>query len=173
RRRCTTGEVCRAGACEPPGLQACETTAPPRACLNLRPLVAKPGEPVSLETTCSSDYNHASADLRVRYDFDGDGLFDTPELPLGSVAHAYPAAGTFEPAVEVVNGTGGVAWASRLLVIAERVLTVTTGADEDDVSATPAAPGGTGLSLREAINLVNLQAEATAITFLPGLQIAG
>lgn len=41
---------------------------------------------------------------------------------------------------------------------------VTTALDERDAGATPAAPGGTGLSLREAITWVNLQPAPWAIT---------
>lgn len=43
------------------------------------------------------------------------------------------------------------------------VVRVTTAADEADVGATPASPGGSGLSLREAIAWVNAQGSATHI----------
>ncbi|MEL7466199.1 MAG: hypothetical protein AAFN79_19155 [Pseudomonadota bacterium] len=46
---------------------------------------------------------------------------------------------------------------------------VTTLDDENDSGATTANPGGTGLSLREAIALANAQAGADEIVFAPGL----
>jgi fibronectin-binding autotransporter adhesin len=45
---------------------------------------------------------------------------------------------------------------------------VTTLADEND-SATAANPGGSGLSLREALALANADSDADTITFAPGL----
>ncbi|UTW54670.1 S-layer family protein [Kordiimonas sp. SCSIO 12610] len=47
--------------------------------------------------------------------------------------------------------------------------TVTTLADENDAGATAAAPGGTGLSLREALALANANPDEDTIEFAPGL----
>ena len=46
---------------------------------------------------------------------------------------------------------------------------VTTLTDENDPGATVAVPGGTGLSLREAITLANAAAGADTIAFAAGL----
>jgi hypothetical protein len=49
---------------------------------------------------------------------------------------------------------------------------VTTNVDENDAGATVAAPGGTGLSLREAINISNTTGGQQAITFANGIVVA-
>ena len=49
------------------------------------------------------------------------------------------------------------------------IYTVTTLADENDAGATVAAPGNSGLSLREAIALANVNAGADTITFANSL----
>lgn len=49
---------------------------------------------------------------------------------------------------------------------------VTTALDESDAGATVESPGGTGLSLREALALANAAAGIQSITFEPGLSIA-
>jgi len=49
---------------------------------------------------------------------------------------------------------------------------VTTNADENDAGATPATPGGTGFSLREAITLANATAGAQTIGFKAGIVVA-
>lgn len=49
------------------------------------------------------------------------------------------------------------------------IFTVTTLADEANAGATESAPGGEGLSLREAVALANLSAGADSIVFAPGL----
>jgi hypothetical protein len=51
-------------------------------------------------------------------------------------------------------------------------LVVTTGVDENDAGASVAAPGGAGLSLREAINIANTTAGAQVITFETGVVVA-
>jgi hypothetical protein len=51
-------------------------------------------------------------------------------------------------------------------------LIVTTNADENDAGATALAPGGTGLSLREAITIANATSGSQTITFQNGIVVA-
>jgi hypothetical protein len=51
-------------------------------------------------------------------------------------------------------------------------LIVTTNADENDAGASAAAPGGTGLSLREAITIANATTGSQSITFQAGVTVA-
>lgn len=51
-------------------------------------------------------------------------------------------------------------------------LQVTTGDDENDAGASAAAPGGAGLSLREAITVANGMPGAQTITFATGVVVA-
>jgi len=61
------------------------------------------------------------------------------------------------------GGSGGAAGAGDYHV--------TTALDESDAGATVESPGGTGLSLREALGLANAAAGVQSITFEPGLTI--
>jgi hypothetical protein len=51
-------------------------------------------------------------------------------------------------------------------------LVVTTNVDESDAAASVAMPGGTGLSLREAIGIANATAGLQTITFQAGIVVA-
>jgi hypothetical protein len=62
------------------------------------------------------------------------------------------------------SGSGGASSVGDLIV--------TTNADENDAGATVAAPGGTGLSLREAITIANASAGSQTITFQSGIVVA-
>lgn len=48
---------------------------------------------------------------------------------------------------------------------------VTTGADENDAGASVTEPGGSGLSLREALQLANAMGGAQTVTFDPGIVV--
>jgi hypothetical protein len=63
-----------------------------------------------------------------------------------------------------MGGSGGGSGAGGLVV--------TTNADENDAGATASMPGGTGLSLREAITIANATAGAQTITFQNGVVVA-
>jgi hypothetical protein len=69
-------------------------------------------------------------------------------------------------------GAAGTAGSGGSSGIPIRDFVVTTGVDENDAGATVAAPGGAGLSLREAINLANGTAGHQVITFASGITVA-
>ncbi len=152
---CTAGDTCRGGACVP-GAAVCVNTAP-RACLTVSPAAVEAGEEVALDPSCSTDGEDAPSTLRARIDF-GDGVSEASFAPLGTPRrHAYPTPGLWVATVEVQDGGGLPDFASRYVLVTAPgdLVLVTTAIDEDDAGATPGAPGGTGLSLREAIAYVN------------------
>jgi len=77
-------------------------------------------------------------------------------------AGALAGAGGTAGATGGTAGTGGVTAGD---------LHVTTALDEDDAGASVADPGGTGLSLREAVGLANAASGDQSITFEPNLTI--
>ena len=91
-----------------------------------------------------------SADLAVvQAEIEGAVIYNTFRA---SGVDAAPATPGFQPAGALIS-----------------TLVVTTIADEDDAGATTEAPGGLGLSLREALALANANADADTISFEAGL----
>lgn len=126
-------------------------SATPRATFNFLP--------ISTSTTGTADVETPPANLVWSWDWTGDGVADSTS---SSPTFSFPSSGVHRIGVTVTD-TGGLS-ASRELYVATYGLTslvlVTTAADENNAGATPLAPGGTGLSLREALKF----AEATAGT---------
>lgn len=161
--RCTEGEVCRSATCT--GLPLCGNT-PPRPCLEASPAAGLLGNSVGLDARCSRDAENAPGALQARFDFEGDGVFDTVFGPLVA-SHVYPSEGTFLATVEVRDPGGLSGFAQRRVSIATPAadLEVTTAQDEADPGATAELPGGSGLSLREAILLANATGAPRRIRF--------
>jgi hypothetical protein len=153
---CTQEDTCHAGLCTP-GASSCRNTAP-IACLTVTPAAAEAGAPFTFDASCSSDAEEPTSSLEARFDHDGDGVWGTAfASAAGRTDHVYPAPGLYVATVEVRDSGGLSAFASRYALVAAPgdLVVVTTSADEDDPGATPGAPGGTGLSLREAVTHVN------------------
>ena len=165
---CDTSQSCQAGACTAtpaPGI------LPPLACLVATPVAATAGSTtVAFDATCSTDLQDPAAALEGRFVFDYGsftGTWDTTFSNGKTASHLYPAAAVYTAAVEIRNTCSVSAYAYADVVVSDpaSIVRVTTAADENDASATPAAPGGTGLSLREAINYVNTLAAPATIQF--------
>ncbi|HEX9051974.1 MAG TPA: right-handed parallel beta-helix repeat-containing protein [Anaeromyxobacter sp.] len=152
---CTQGDTCQGGTCVP-GFPVCVNTAP-RACLSVSPVAVAVGEAVTFDPSCSTDGEDPTSALRARVDF-GDGVSEASFAPAVSPRqHAYATPGLWVANVEVVDRGGISDFASRYVLVTAPgdLVLVTTALDEADPGATPDAPGGTGLSLREAIAYVN------------------
>lgn len=153
---CTHGDACLSGSCAP-GPNACGNTAP-RACLTVTPSAASAGDTVTLDASCSRDDDDPASALLARIDFEGDGSWDTGFSPVPTPwQHVYPTAELWTATVEVMDPGGLSDFASRYALVGApgELVLVTTAVDEADPGASPAAPGGSGLSLREAIAHVN------------------
>ncbi len=186
---CTGPDACAGGGCG--GQPVCGNT-PPRGCLGLSPVASRVGEPVTFDARCAEDLEDAPVTLQFRFDFDGDGIWDTPFAAEAVAQTTAQAPGVFRAAVQVQDPGGLSGFASRHWSVGTQAtdVEVTTGVDEADLAATPAAPGGTGLSLREALTFANgpggvgverirfapgvvpVQAALPAVT-RPGLQMVG
>jgi len=171
---CTAGDQCVAGECR--GTPVCGNTAP-NACLQVSPKAtvagASPAQ-VTLDPRCSSDLEDAASALQARFDLDGDGAFDTPFGPLAPAVATFATPGLYRVGVEIADSGGLRASAQTYVSVAAPAydVLVTTNADERDDGGTPAAPGGTGLSLREAISYVNASGKTgMAIRFVSPMSI--
>jgi hypothetical protein len=82
------------------------TDAAPVAALAAHPLRARAGSRFRLDATASSDLE--GEPLRARFDFDGDGSFDTDFGPLAA-DHVFATPGTYRTRVEVADLGGSTA----------------------------------------------------------------
>lgn len=155
-RSCTAGDICdSSGSCAGQSY-TCTDNTPPLAWLDALPPVGPAPLAVTLDAG-SADQEDPPGALRYRFSFEGDPQRVTPFGPERQSAYGYATPGVYRAYVEVRDSGGISAFAQRLVTVVrpdEDVL-VTTAADEDDPGATPASPGGTGLSLREAIRYVS------------------
>ncbi len=168
---CSSPDTCQAGVCR--GAPVCAVNTAPRACLVVTPNAGPVGVPVSFSAICSDDVENMTAELQARFDFEGDGAWDTA-FGLLTATHVYPDAGFFEAVVEVLD-TGGLSmFAERFVSVASPLqdVVVTTALDESTPLASPADAGGTGLSLREAIAFATSTGIARTIRFAGPMTIA-
>ena len=118
----------------------------------------------------TTDLEDAANVLTYSWDWENDGVVDATGV---TSTHSYAAAGTFDARL-TVQDTGGLSATATFLVIVRsvaNVLLVTTAVDENNPGATPASPGGTGFSLREAMTFANITANKQSILVPSGLVI--
>jgi protein-arginine deiminase len=82
---------------------------PPAAKLDVSPLMGRQPLEVTLDASGSVDPEGEPNPLEARFDFDGDGTFDTEFGSVGPVTHTYATEGTFTPKAEVRDWRGGTA----------------------------------------------------------------
>jgi PKD repeat protein len=137
---------------------ACGVNTPPLVSLSVSPGVGThdgtPATPFQGDASATTDREDAPNALAYAWDWDEDGVTDATGV---TASHVYAAAGTYIVRV-AVQDTGGLSSTGTFSVIVSSdsdIVRVTTEADEAQNGATPAIPGGTGLSLREAIGYAN------------------
>jgi PKD repeat protein len=170
QNRDETAADCGGSSCAPCGLNT-----PPIVSFTVTPgLGSNDGTPATTfqaDASATVDREDASAALSYAWDWDNDGVTDATGI---SSSHVYGAAGTFNVRLDVQDSGGLRASASSLVLVisAGNLVRVTTAADENDGGATPASPGGTGLSLREAITFAHGAASRQSILVPAGFAIA-
>ncbi|MFC1543740.1 PQQ-binding-like beta-propeller repeat protein [Gemmatimonadota bacterium] len=103
---------------DPWGLQDTTSTtltiidAAPHAAISVSQRVVATGDSVTFSATACTDPDDAVADLEVRWDFEGDGTWDTDWSFSKATRHAYPATGICFPALEIRDPEGLSAVAS-------------------------------------------------------------
>lgn len=131
---------------------------PPRAVFRVTPSADGTGKPFTVDASASSDLEDASDKLRVRWDWESNGTWDTDFTTGKTASHVYYTTGTYSITLEVMDTTGASNITTRIVVVTSNIITVNTATDES------VAPG-TGTSLREAIFLSNTVANKHAIVF--------
>src|SRR5687767_7830912 len=80
--------------------------------LDVSPLMGRQPLLVTLDASGSVDPDGEPNPLEARFDFDGDGTFDSEFAAIAPIAHTYSVKGTFTPKVEVRDHRGGTAIAT-------------------------------------------------------------
>jgi hypothetical protein len=152
--------------------------SPPTAHLTYAPGAAQPGESVTFDASASTDYQTATADLEVSFDFTGTAPYPsaawTPWTTVKQASHTFASKGEYPVRVAVRDADGDVGFASVTVIVMPsgtfpcRVDTSSLGSD----GATSCFAGAAGfgadgkLSLTEALAL---STNGTTIAFAPGL----
>jgi uncharacterized protein (TIGR02145 family) len=79
---------------------------PPRAALSITPTAGFLQDIFKFDASASSDYEDKNTELEVRFDFEGDGTWDTEYSKTKIANHQYSVAGTY-PAKVMVRDKGG------------------------------------------------------------------
>ena len=90
-----------------------KTNAAPKAVLNVN--IVK-GMTASVDASSSSDAEDPVADLLVRWDFDGDSVFDTDWTTVKTAEHTYAAAGSYTIKLQVKDLNDSTASVSQAIV---------------------------------------------------------
>ena len=90
---------------------------PPAAVLSVDPESADAGVAFTFDASASSDAETDHALLQYRWDWTGDGVFDTDWSLSSEVAHSYDVPGGYEVSVEVKDGAGLVTSASVTVTV--------------------------------------------------------
>ena len=169
---CTQGETCQAGACvSPPPSCVPSTDTPPIACFTFTSDDSQSSSLFTFDATCASDAedDQAGKPLQIRWYFDGSSGSPSAFSTTPIVTHLFDTPGVHQVLVEVLDSGGLSTFSSQPVLVSASsdVVWVTTAQDENDGDVTPASPGGTGLSLREAIRHVNKLGAPRTIQFRP------
>jgi hypothetical protein len=99
------------------GLQ--EYDSPPEAALSVDPPWGTPGTEFVLNASGCHDIEDAADTLMVRWDFEGDGIWDTNWSTEKTVVHTYPDAGEFNATVQVRDSMNQTDNASVTVIVSE------------------------------------------------------
>jgi PKD repeat protein len=81
------------------------------------PALGKANSPLSLDAGASSDLEDPAYALSFRWDWEGDGFYDTAWASQPRVTHVYPSAGTYQVRLAVRDLAGNVSEATRRVEI--------------------------------------------------------
>ncbi|MGD9962745.1 MAG: PKD domain-containing protein, partial [Thermoplasmata archaeon] len=90
---------------------------PPAAVLSVDSELVATGELVAFDASGSSDQETDSASLQYRWDWTGDGTWDTDWSATPEASHSYILPGDYEVVVEVMDGAGQLSSASLVVTV--------------------------------------------------------
>jgi peptide/nickel transport system substrate-binding protein len=93
------------------------TNAAPTASFTISPTSGRPGNTFELNASSSSDPEDSLSELQVRWDWNGDGAWDTVWSTQKVVNHKYDDAGTYNVGLQVMDSGGLTNTTHRTLVV--------------------------------------------------------
>lgn len=102
------------------GLSSCEENKesdPPVAAFSISPSSGPFTQEFSFNASSSSDSDEATESLQVRWDFDGDGAYDTQYTTTKTVEYTYEAADDYTVILQVLNSEGWTDTEEKMLVV--------------------------------------------------------
>jgi len=93
------------------------TNTPPYATFEVDPTSATPGVEFDFDAGACSDDQYKSAYLQVRWDFDGDGTWDTDFATDKTTSHYFDESGEYDAILQVKDPEGQTAEASQSITI--------------------------------------------------------
>ena len=78
----------------------------PTPCFEITPDSGTTTTTITFDASCSTDPQDSSDELQVRWDFDGDGVYDTPYSTDKTTTHQYNSAGIKAVTLSVLNIAG-------------------------------------------------------------------
>ena len=97
---------------------------PPNATFDVDPKEATPGVEFTFDAGSCSDDQYKSAYLEVRWDYEGDGTWDTNFSTTKSSRHYYDDSGTYDVVVQVKDPEGQTAEASEEITVLSNTVPV-------------------------------------------------
>jgi len=97
---------------------------PPNATFDVDPTEATPGVEFTFDAGSCSDDQYKSAYLEVRWDYEGDGTWDTNFSTTKSSRHYYDDSGTYDVVVQVKDPEGQTAEASEEITVLSNTVPV-------------------------------------------------
>jgi PKD repeat protein len=94
-------------------LLSCEKTEEkkqPEAAFTISPATGPFTTTFTFDGSISTDEDGVAADLQVRWDWEGDGFFDTELSPTKILDHKYEEPGNYDVVLEIINPDG---WSDR------------------------------------------------------------
>jgi hypothetical protein len=101
----------------PNPMEGASTNQPPVARFRWTPSAPTTLDRIVFDASESSD-DAGSGNLSARWDWDGDGVFDTPFAPLGPLTNRFSFAATYVVVVEIRDRFGAVDRATNLITVA-------------------------------------------------------
>ena len=102
------------------GLLSCEKKedkSPPVAIFVIVPATGPFTEVFTFNSHNSHDVDDPTQDLRARWDWNGDGIFDTEYSLNKGIEHQYDAAGNYNVILEVINAEGWTDQENHTLIV--------------------------------------------------------
>jgi hypothetical protein len=101
---------------------------PPKAMISAEPTMGPPGTEFVLNASGCRDLEDAADALEVRWDFEGDGVWDTDWSTEKAVAHTYTDAGEFNATVQVRDSKNQTDNATVLVIVSDVEIPELSGA---------------------------------------------